>query len=316
MARTDADIANQALQELGHDTVTGITGDTSKAGIAIALSYLPVRDRLLEEFFWRFATKRRAIARNSNSRETLLHEDGGVWTVSPSQAGEYYMAQDAKKSVKAKPDDVFEDDSAMTADGTLGSLNAGEWAWGDNDSLGFSTLYVRLSDDADPDSKQAADEDFLEAAYDDPDFGWLVTLSMPGDMLIPIRANNIADGSGLLITDDTISNLQPSSLIEAEWEEEDGKLLTNESAINLIYMALVSDPEKWPPTFVKIFALMLAVEICYTLTDNRSLKKDLQDDLELAIRKGMKKNAMRKNSRQEKNLTSNRPNTPWQGVGR
>jgi hypothetical protein len=37
--------------------------------------------------------------------------------------------------------------------GTAGSLTAGQWDFGDNDTLGFSTIYVRLSDGTDPDSK-------------------------------------------------------------------------------------------------------------------------------------------------------------------
>jgi len=35
----------------------------------------------------------------------------------------------------------------------LGTLLANNWGYGDNDSLGFNTVYVRLSDGADPDSK-------------------------------------------------------------------------------------------------------------------------------------------------------------------
>lgn len=37
--------------------------------------------------------------------------------------------------------------------GTLGALTSATWGYGDNDSLGYSTVYVRLSDGADPDSK-------------------------------------------------------------------------------------------------------------------------------------------------------------------
>lgn len=56
------------------------------------------------------------------------------------------------------PDSVEEDDVDMT-EGTLGSLTAGQWAYGDDDTLGYSTVYVRLSDSADPDGKA---EDFVE----------------------------------------------------------------------------------------------------------------------------------------------------------
>src|SRR5690606_38969133 len=38
---------------------------------------------------------------------------------------------------------------------SLGSLAASRWGYGDNDTLGYDTIYIRLSDDADPDSKAA-----------------------------------------------------------------------------------------------------------------------------------------------------------------
>ena len=37
--------------------------------------------------------------------------------------------------------------------GTLGALSAGQWAYGDTDTLGYSTIYVRLADSTDPDTK-------------------------------------------------------------------------------------------------------------------------------------------------------------------
>ena len=45
--------------------------------------------------------------------------------------------------------------------GTLGSLGSGAWGYGDNDSLGYSTLYVKLSDASNPSSKNA---DYLNCA--------------------------------------------------------------------------------------------------------------------------------------------------------
>jgi len=54
-----------------------------------------------------------------------------------------------------------ENGSALTT-GTAGFLAANEWDWADNDTLGYSTVYVRLSDDADPDGKA---EDYVKAGY-------------------------------------------------------------------------------------------------------------------------------------------------------
>ena len=64
---------------------------------------------------------------------------------------EYYYPVDAKH----KPLVVLDGTTAMS-EGTLGSLAVGEWAWGDNDTLGYDTIYVRKSDDTAP-----ADGDIL-----------------------------------------------------------------------------------------------------------------------------------------------------------
>jgi hypothetical protein len=38
---------------------------------------------------------------------------------------------------------------------TAGSLTAGQWDWADNDTLGYSTVYVRLAGSTDPDASEA-----------------------------------------------------------------------------------------------------------------------------------------------------------------
>lgn len=76
-----------------------------------------------------------------------LRSSSDEWTASGSGTNEYHYA-----TVKEEPYAVFINGTAATK-GTIGSLAAGEWGWGDNDTLGFSTIYVRLSDDADPDGK-------------------------------------------------------------------------------------------------------------------------------------------------------------------
>lgn len=81
------------------------------------------------------------------------------WTASGSGTGEFYLRTAASASpgfVASPPTSggVYINAVAATK-GTLGSLAAGEWGYGDNDTLGYSTIYVRLSDDSDPDAKAA-----------------------------------------------------------------------------------------------------------------------------------------------------------------
>lgn len=77
------------------------------------------------------------------------------WTASGSGTNEYYLEAAAGGDPGInEPNSVYLDGKGnLATNGTLGSLNASEWDWGDNDSLGYSTLYVRLVDGVDPDSK-------------------------------------------------------------------------------------------------------------------------------------------------------------------
>ena len=63
------------------------------------------------------------------------------------------------------PGGVDANDLALT-EGTVDSLAVGEWDYGDSDALGFSTIYVRLLDGADPDTKAAGYVAFFDPAAD------------------------------------------------------------------------------------------------------------------------------------------------------
>lgn len=70
-----------------------------------------------------------------------------TWVESASVAGEYRLAlgsETASVSPVISPDYVS-DGYSQLAVGTLGSLSDGEWAWGDNDSLGYNTVYIKLA---------------------------------------------------------------------------------------------------------------------------------------------------------------------------
>lgn len=91
--------------------------------------------------------------------DSLSDGETDLWTESGSGTGEYYYTGD---DLDGEPDLVLLDGSKATK-GTLGSLSAVEYGWGDNDDIGEDTLYVRLSDDEDPDSKSA---DYVESSYE------------------------------------------------------------------------------------------------------------------------------------------------------
>lgn len=91
------------------------------------------------------------------------------WIASGSGTNEYYCRLAVGRDVDAdgdgvpdgtvtydpnisRPEEVLENDIQIS-EGTLGSLAVGEWGYGDNDSLGYDTVYIRLTDEVDPDTK-------------------------------------------------------------------------------------------------------------------------------------------------------------------
>lgn len=76
-----------------------------------------------------------------------------AWTISGSGTNEYYLrtAAAGNPGFVAQPDKVYLNGAEAT-EGTMGSLTAGQWDYGDNDTLGYSTIYVRTAASVDPDT--------------------------------------------------------------------------------------------------------------------------------------------------------------------
>lgn len=78
------------------------------------------------------------------------------WTASGSGTSEYYLElAGGGNPGLVEPTNVQENIAAVRtnmAAGTAGSLTASQWDWADNDTLGFSTIYVRTSGSVDPDT--------------------------------------------------------------------------------------------------------------------------------------------------------------------
>lgn len=105
------------------------------------------------------------IGRVERQSMDFTHSSGFQWTASGSGTNEYYLQRNGGgnptlslywENDSNSPVNVIENGTDMTA-GTAGSLAAGEWDWADNDTLGYSTVYVRLSTNDDPDTYAAGD---------------------------------------------------------------------------------------------------------------------------------------------------------------
>lgn len=85
------------------------------------------------------------------------------WTASGSGTNEYYLrtAANGNPGFVAQPANVYINGSNAT-EGTAGSLTAGQWDYADNDTLGYSTIYVRLSGGGDPDAQDPGHVKFYQ----------------------------------------------------------------------------------------------------------------------------------------------------------
>lgn len=77
------------------------------------------------------------------------------WTAGGGGTAEYYceLAGGGDPSLTEPTSCTTDGTFRLDTNGSVDSLNAGEWDWADSDTLGYSTVYVRLDDDADPDTK-------------------------------------------------------------------------------------------------------------------------------------------------------------------
>ena len=77
------------------------------------------------------------------------------WIISAAVGAvtEYYCELIAGGNPNLINPDELQISSTAAPRGVIGSLLAGEFAYGNNDTLGFNTIYVRLADGTDPDTK-------------------------------------------------------------------------------------------------------------------------------------------------------------------
>lgn len=75
------------------------------------------------------------------------------WTQSPAKAEEFYLELVGGGDPGISAPGAVYINSASATEGTVGALTAGQWDYGDNDTLGYSTVYVRITGDGDPDAQ-------------------------------------------------------------------------------------------------------------------------------------------------------------------
>ena len=92
-----------------------------------------------------------------NNARGLLNVNYHEWIRSGVGIDQYYLrlkgvAGDTNPDIDRKPDEIWINSNRATEGNGAVGLNAGEWDYGDFDSLGFSTVYVRLAGGESPET--------------------------------------------------------------------------------------------------------------------------------------------------------------------
>lgn len=158
-------------------------------------------------------------------RKNLVSTSGADdwWGASGTLSGCYYLKNSATPFQAAKPAYVFMKDSQRyealyTAPATpvIGNF---QWSWGDFDTLGYSTIYVKLKGSSDPDSKAPNKPEFVQCAgtldiFREEDQGLYIIVNGGVIEIDDFIDNNTMDG----IIHHILENTNASSLFTLEKE--------------------------------------------------------------------------------------------------
>ena len=68
------------------------------------------------------------------------------------------------------------------------------------------------------------------------------------------------------------------------WKIEGRRLLTDDSTVNLVYIARITDTAEFDPLFVQAFQARLSAEMAYAITGNNTLRGEFIAEYEMKLR--------------------------------
>lgn len=92
-----------------------------------------------------------------------LRNSSYSWTASGLGDNSYYLRTSGGTTPLLNEPGYVKIGSALGVEGALGSLSAGQWAYGDSNGLGYDTLYVHIIGDGDPDAQAV---DYIDTGRD------------------------------------------------------------------------------------------------------------------------------------------------------
>lgn len=240
------DVANLALVALGQTTITTLADSNENARRCNAI-YEPVRDDLLERHSWNFSIKRATLT-------NITKPSIDAWVTDTA-----YVVDDVAEYLTkhytcliAHTSDIFSVDLAAVKWGlTTSWITATQYIVGDQVyNLGIS--YTCLVDHTSV-ALFATDLTAVKwVASVRPTYEYDHTYYLPTDLIRPLKFYG-----------------------DYEYKIEGGYLICDESEVNLKYIASVTDPDDWPPSFVMALAYALADNLSLAVTNSRTIASDV-----------------------------------------
>jgi hypothetical protein len=153
----------------------------------------------------------------------------------------------------------------------------------------------------------ASDRATLSADTTDPDFEWTYQYDLPSDFL---RMKSIYE-----------DNNTPRKNSIYSYALEGNKLLTDESAIQIRYIKKVTDVTEFDPLFIEVLVLQLALKLVMPLSQDKVLRREIQDELYGTPRQSGVMSRVRAMDRQETETIGRNAQRTWNdarvvGIGR
>lgn len=118
-----------------------------------------------------------------------------------------------------------------------------------------------------------------------PVWGYASQYTLPGDCLRVVQVSEYDLGRSLGYATDT----------RPEWVIEGDRILTDlprGAALNIRYIARVTEAGRWDPSFVNVMACRLGLELCDRLTESGPRKAMAMEDYRMAMREARRAEAI------------------------
>lgn len=237
MAASDVEICNSALSKLGAEEITALTDNTRRAKLCNR-QYDKIRKKLLRSYFWGFARKRAYLPQVTDASTTV---NSGTDTFTSGS------------TLNMDTGDIVTIDLVS---GALPSpLSTGQTYY----AIKLTTTTFQLADNQ-ADAANGIPLDITNA----PTFSATFKIGAPFEY-----------GAKFALPSDYLRGMR-EEYKSTNWRKEGQFIFSDEEALNIIYVADVTDTTLFDPSFDELFATALALELSYPLVQSMTLKREIR----------------------------------------